>query len=141
MVEINKILTHTSKNFLIWKKYVNWIFQSESAKIWIFFPFSWVVLNNKDKVTNVAIFFFNRITYSSEFISFLGKRRIRFSWGKLFHLKWGTRHIFHICIFFIYACGTSKEDKRVHTFPKSICPKVNVITWLEFELARYDSAV
>ena len=23
----------------------------------------------------------------------------------------------------------------VHTFPKGICPKVNVIAWLEFELA------
>ena len=29
----------------------------------------------------------------------------------------------------------------VHTFPKSICPKVNVIARLEYELAYYDSAV
>ena len=29
----------------------------------------------------------------------------------------------------------------VHTFPKGICPKVNVIARLEFELAYYDSAV
>ena len=27
------------------------------------------------------------------------------------------------------------EDKEVHTFPKGICPKVNVKDWLEFELA------
>ena len=29
----------------------------------------------------------------------------------------------------------------VHTFPKGICPKVNVIVRLEFELAYYDSAI
>ena len=29
----------------------------------------------------------------------------------------------------------------VHTFPKGICPKVNVIARLENELAYYDSAV
>ena len=31
--------------------------------------------------------------------------------------------------------------KGVHTFPKGICPKVNVIARLEYELAYYDSAV
>ncbi len=30
------------------------------------------------------------------------------------------------------------EDKEVHNFPKGICPKVNVIAQLEFELANYD---
>ena len=35
----------------------------------------------------------------------------------------------------------SWEDKGVHTFPKGICPKVNVIARLEHELAYYDSAV
>ena len=35
----------------------------------------------------------------------------------------------------------SWEDKGVHTFPKGICLKVNVIARLEFELAYYDSAV
>ena len=35
----------------------------------------------------------------------------------------------------------SWEDKGVHTFPKGICPKVNVIARLEYELAYYDSAV
>ena len=29
----------------------------------------------------------------------------------------------------------------VHTFPKGICPKVNVIARLEYELTYYDSAV
>ena len=29
----------------------------------------------------------------------------------------------------------------VHTFPKGICPKVNVIARLEYELAYYDFAV
>ena len=29
----------------------------------------------------------------------------------------------------------------VHTFPKGICPKVNIIVRLEFELAYYDCAV
>ena len=33
------------------------------------------------------------------------------------------------------------EDKGVHTFPKGICPKVNIIAQLENELAYYDSAV
>ena len=33
------------------------------------------------------------------------------------------------------------EEQGVHTFPKGICQKVNVIAWLEFELAYYDSAV
>ena len=31
--------------------------------------------------------------------------------------------------------------RGVHTFPKGICPKVNVIARLEYELAYYDSAV
>ena len=35
----------------------------------------------------------------------------------------------------------SWENKGVHTFPKDICPKVNVIARLEYELAYYDSAV
>ena len=34
----------------------------------------------------------------------------------------------------------SWEEKGVHTFPKGICPKVNVIARLEYELAYYDSA-
>ena len=33
------------------------------------------------------------------------------------------------------------EDGGVHTFPKGISPKVNVIVQLEFELAYYDVAV
>ena len=33
------------------------------------------------------------------------------------------------------------EDKRVHTIPKGISPKVNVIAWLGFKLAYYDVAV
>ena len=37
--------------------------------------------------------------------------------------------------------NSSGEDKEVHTFPKGICPKVNVIARLEFELAYYDSEV
>ena len=35
----------------------------------------------------------------------------------------------------------SWEDKGVHTVPKGICPKVNIIARLENELAYYDSAV
>ena len=35
----------------------------------------------------------------------------------------------------------SWEDKGVHTFPKGICLKVNVIARLEFELAYNDSAL
>ena len=40
-----------------------------------------------------------------------------------------------------YYLTHSWEDNEVHTFPKGICPKVNVIAWLEYELAYYDSAV
>ena len=40
-----------------------------------------------------------------------------------------------------YYLTHSWENKGVHTFPKGICPKVNVIAWLEFKLAYYDSAV
>ena len=40
-----------------------------------------------------------------------------------------------------YYLTHSWEDKGVHTFPKDICPKVNVIAWLEYELSYYDSAV
>ena len=40
-----------------------------------------------------------------------------------------------------YYLTHSWEDKGVHTFPKGICPKVNVIAPLEYELAYYDSAV
>ena len=40
-----------------------------------------------------------------------------------------------------YYLTHSWEDKRVHTFPKGICPKVNVIARLQYELAYYDSAV
>ena len=40
-----------------------------------------------------------------------------------------------------YYLTHSWEDKGVHTFPKGICPKVNVIARLEYELASYDSAV
>ena len=40
-----------------------------------------------------------------------------------------------------YYLTDSWEDKGVHTFPKGICPKVNVIARLEYELAYYDSVV
>ena len=40
-----------------------------------------------------------------------------------------------------YYLTHSWEDKGVHTFPKGICPKVNVIARLEYELAYYDSVV
>ena len=40
-----------------------------------------------------------------------------------------------------YYLTHSWEDKGVHTFPKGICPKVNVIARLEYEVANYDSAV
>ena len=40
-----------------------------------------------------------------------------------------------------YYLTYSWEDKGVHMFPKGICPKVNAIARLEYELAYYDSAV
>ena len=40
-----------------------------------------------------------------------------------------------------YYLTHSWEDKGVHTFPKSICPKGNVLARLVYELAYYDSAV
>ena len=40
-----------------------------------------------------------------------------------------------------YYLTHSWEDKGVHTFLKGICPKVNVIARLEYEIAYNDSAV
>ena len=40
-----------------------------------------------------------------------------------------------------YYLTHSWEDKGAHTFPRGICPKVNVIARLGYELAYYDSAV
>ena len=40
-----------------------------------------------------------------------------------------------------YYLTHSWKDKGVHTFPKGICPKVNVIARLEYELVYYDSTV
>ena len=39
-----------------------------------------------------------------------------------------------------YYLTHSWKVKGIHTFPKGICRKVNVIARLEFELAHYDSA-
>ena len=60
------------------------------------------------------------------------------------------KHIWscHICLVLSLFNGISTlfrlfnaKDNGVHTFPKGICPKVNVIARLEYELAYYDSAV
>ena len=40
-----------------------------------------------------------------------------------------------------YDLNHSWEDKGLHTFPKDICLKANVIAQLEYELAYYNSAV
>ena len=40
-----------------------------------------------------------------------------------------------------YYLTHSWDDKGVHTFPKGICPKVNIIARLGYEFAYYDSAV
>ena len=40
-----------------------------------------------------------------------------------------------------YYLTQSWENKAVHIFPKSICPKGNIIAWLEFEHTYYDFAV
>ena len=42
-----------------------------------------------------------------------------------------------VVVLFNHSC----EDKGVHTFPNGICPKVNIIARLEYELAYYDYAV
>ena len=85
------------------------------------------------------------------------------SYIELFNLQWtmfNTRIMFkYVCLLFINNLGLfnaksilleeqwwyysthSWEDKGVHTFPKGICPTVNVIVRLEFELAYNDSAV
>ena len=38
----------------------------------------------------------------------------------------------------LYYLTHSWEDKGVHTFPKGICLKMNVIAWLEFERQTND---
>ena len=40
-----------------------------------------------------------------------------------------------------YYLTYSWEDKGTHTFSKGICPKVNVMAQLYFELTYYESAV
>ena len=35
----------------------------------------------------------------------------------------------------------SWESKEVHTFPKGISPKVNVLARLEFELAHFEATI
>ena len=35
----------------------------------------------------------------------------------------------------------NKRNKEIHTFPKSISPKVNVIAWPEIELAYFKATV
>ena len=42
-----------------------------------------------------------------------------------------------ILLLFSYYLTHSWEDKGVHTFPKGICPKMNIIARLENELAYY----
>ena len=32
-------------------------------------------------------------------------------------------------------------DKEIHTFPKGICPKVNIIVWLKFKLTHLEATV
>ena len=43
----------------------------------------------------------------------------------------------HLC----YNSTLNWKDKSVHTFPKGISPKVNVIAWLGFEFTYFDEAV
>ena len=86
-------------------------------------------------------FWFIFLSLSLIFISLYKSRsEVRFGLVSLF--EW---HI-NLCRLFDakairYYLTHSWEDKGVHTFPKSICPKVNVIARLEYELAYYDSAV
>ena len=40
-----------------------------------------------------------------------------------------------------YFLTFSRENKRVHEFPKRICPKVNVIGLLEFEPVYFEVVV
>ena len=40
-----------------------------------------------------------------------------------------------------YYLTHSWEDEGFHTFPKGICPKVNIIARLEYKLADYDFTV
>ena len=42
-------------------------------------------------------------------------------------MSWGGGLVWFLCLM-------AWEDKGVHTFPKGICPKANVIAQLEFEL-------
>ena len=41
----------------------------------------------------------------------------------------------------LYYLTHSRRDKVVYTFPKGICPKINVTAQLEFEFANFDSSV
>ena len=58
-----------------------------------------------------------------------------------FKNKFSKKPLLYKLYKYIFFLTQSWEDKGVHTFPKGICPKVNVIVRLEYELAYYDSAV
>ena len=54
----------------------------------------------------------------------------------------------HSCRFVSQACKPlhhqrcpAEGDKKIHTFLKSICPKMNVIAWLKFELVYLEAKV
>ena len=46
-----------------------------------------------------------------------------------------------MCIYAYLLCCVTIQHKQVHTFPKSVSLKVNVIAQQEFELAYFESIV
>ena len=78
------------------------------------------------------------------FENYVYKQDLRFGLVSLFNGKSTLFRLFNAKAILLeeqYYLTYSWEDKGVHTFPKGICPKVNVIARLEYELPYYDSAV
>ena len=57
----------------------------------------------------------------------------------LFVIKW--KSIIFLEGQYCYYLTLKKEDNEVHTFPKGIHPRMNIIAQLEFELTYYNSEV
>ena len=96
----------------------------------------------------VSSFFVPAATVDSERVSILFSSRLCWKWfGLVWFLCLMAYQLFMlfnakaILLEEQYYLTHSWEDKGVHTFPKGICPKVNVIARLEYELAYYDSTI
>ena len=115
-----------------------------NSSLWItlFFNFSLTLSLSFSLSLSLSIYIYILQQYMVVTISLGG-----FVWFGLFSLFNGISTLFRlfnakaILLEEQYYLTHSWDDKGVHTFPKGICPKVNVIARLEYELTYYDSAI